>query len=457
MSNTPLFDMPEADPADAAPGQPAGPQAAEAPRAGRRRFKTGERYQIEFRELALDDLVPHNHPVRVIDAWVEQQDLSELLDKYQAVDGGPGRTPIHPGTLLKLWIFATLEGVGSAREISRLLQRDNCYKWLAGDLSICHRVLSAFRVLDGDFLERLLVAHVADLLNTGLVTMQAVAQDGMRVRASAGKSSFHRKGTLEALEAEVQEQLDNLFETLDKSSGESGDARGDANRRRAKEDQLQRIRQAQEERNKLEIQRAGRSAKEPEARASTTDPEARTMKMANGGFNPAFNVQYATDVDSGVILYVDVINQGTDAGQTSPALSMMSRSYGKCPDKMVIDGGFSTQEDIDSCAAMGAVPYAPIKELKKKLEKGLDPYAPQKGDSPAEKDWRQRMGTEEAKEIYKLRCQTAEWVNAQTRNHGFQQMPVRGLKKARCIALLHAVAHNVQRADALLKKARKGK
>jgi transposase len=451
MSDKPLFELAEEDRTDAV-GQPA---QAQAPRAGRRRFKSGERHQIEFCELSLDHLVPHKHPVRDVDAWVEAQDLSELHNRYQAVEGGPGRTPIDPGVLLKLWIFATLESVGSARELSELIQRDNLYKWLAGGMAICHRVLSEFRVLDGNFMERLLVAHVSDLLNAKLVTMETVAQDGMRVRANAGKSSFHRESTLEALEVQVEEQLQKLREELDHPSGGSRDSRQTARRVQAKEEQLKRIKQAQEERTKLEIQRASRSQKEPEARASTTDPEARTMKMANGGFNPAFNVQYATDVASGVILYANVINQGTDAGQIPPALTMMSRAYHKTPGKGLGDGGFATSEDIDGCHAQGTVLYAPIKELKKKLEKGLDPYAPQKGDSEAEKEWRQRMGTDEAKAIYRLRCQTAEWVNAQTRNHGFQHMPVRGLKKARCIALLHALAHNMERDVVLRSKPRK--
>ena len=450
MSTKPLFDLPEGQP-DQVP-EAAGTQP---PVSGRRRFKSGERHQIEFQELALDDLVPHSHPVRAVDAWVDLQDLSELENRFKAMEGGPGQTPIHPGVLLKLWIFATLEGEGSARFLSELIERDNLYRWLAGGLTICHRVLSEFRVLDGDYMERLLVAHVADLMHAGLVTMQTVAQDGMRVRANAGKSSFRRKGTLEEMEAQVQEQLQVLREELDRPSGDSRETRRTARKLRAKAEQLQRIKQAQEERTKLEAQRARRSAKEPEARASTTDPEARSMKMANGGFNPAFNVQYATDAASGVIVSVHVTNQGTDAGQTGPALETMSRSYSRTPENMVGDGGFATRENVDSCAAHGTKPFMPIKELQKKIDKGLDPYAPQPGDSEAVKDWRQRMSTEEAAEIYRLRCQTAEWVNAQTRNHGFQQMPVRGLLKARCIALLHALAHNIQRDIALKDPKRK--
>lgn len=455
MKSKPLFDLPqEFEPVvSVTPSE----QKKEKAGTGRQRFKKGERHQVEFFEGTLDELVPQNHPVRSIDAWVDAQDLSELTKRFRAVEGEAGATPFHPGVLLKLWIFATLESVGSARELSSLLKRDNLYRWLAGGLTICHRVLSAFRVLDGDFLEGLLTRHVADLMNTGLVTMQTVAQDGMRVRANAGKSSFHRQSTLEALEAQVQEQLQVLREELDHPSGESRDSRETARRLLAKDEQLKRIRQAQEERAKLEEQRSRRSAKEPEARASTTDPEARTMKMANGGYNPAFNVQYVTDASSKVIVSVHVTNQGTDAGQAGPALEIMSRSYSPTPDHFLADGGFATRENVDSCAAAGTTPYMPVKERQKKIDKGLDPTAPQPGDSEAVKEWRKRMELEEAKALYKLRCETAELVNAQTRNHGFQQMPVRGLRKARCVALLHALTHNIQRDIALKNPKRKAR
>lgn len=453
MKSKPLFDLPQES--EGVGSVTPSPRKKEG--TGRQRFKRGERHQVEFFEGTLDELVPQNHPARMIDAWVDAQDLSELTKRFQAVEGEAGATPFHPGVLLKLWIFATLEGVGSARELSRLIERDNVYRWLAGRMTICHRVLSAFRVLDGDFLESLLTRHVADLMNTGLVTMQTVAQDGMRVRASAGKSSFHRQSTLEALEAQVREQLQVLREELDHPSGESRDARETARRQQAKEDQLRRIQQAQAERAKLEEQRARRSAKEPEARASTTDPEARSMKMANGGFNPAYNVQYVTEVGSKVIVSVHVTNQGTDAGQAGPALEIMSRAYGQTPGNLLADGGFATRENVDSCAAMGTVPYMPVKERQKKIDKGLDPTAPQPGDSEAVREWRKRMELEEAKALYKLRCETAELANAQTRNHGLQQMPVRGLKKARCIALLHALTHNIQRDISLKNPQRKAK
>ena len=429
------------------------PGTSQSGRAGKRRFKTGERHQIEFRELSLDELVPHDHPSRAVDAWAAARDLSDILAQYEAVEGGPGRTPIHPVVLLRLWIFATLEGVGSARELCRLIERDYVYQWLAGGLLICHRVLSEFRVLDETFLENVLVEGVSDLMQAELVSMTIVAQDGMRVRASAGKSSFRRKRTLEEHEQQAREQLQALREELDHPVS-TPEARTQARRVCVAEDRLKRLKQAQVERDALEAQRKKRGDKDClEARASTTDPEARVMKMANGGFNPAYNVQFVTDVDTGVIVGADVVNQGTDAGQTVPAVEKIAGHYGKTPDILCADGGFSTKDDINGLSDAGVTPCLPIKEYDKKVQQGEDPHAPRKGDSPAVSAWRASMKTDEMKETYKLRCQTAEWVNAQTRNHGLQQFRVRGLRKVKCEVLLHAIAHNVQRTIALRHRA----
>jgi hypothetical protein len=86
---------------------------------------------------------------------------------------------------------------------------------------------------------------------------------------------------------------------------------------------------------------------------------------------------------------------------------------------------------------------APLKEEEKQLAAGKNPYERKKGDSDAVAAWRERMGTAAAKPIYRLRCQTAEWVNALCRNRGFRQMPVRGRPQCRTVAVLYAIAHDI--------------
>ena len=167
------------------------------------------------------------------------------------------------------------------------------------------------------------------------------------------------------------------------------------------------------------------------------------MKMAEGGTRPAYNVQFATDTASGVIAGVEVDNEGTDGNQLPTMLDQLKERYEHVPDEALVDGGFATIDTIEQSDACGCTVYAPLKNQTKQEEQGKDPYARKKGDSDAVANWRSRMGTEVAKTLYRLRGQTAEWVNAQCRNRGLWQMPVRGQPRCRIIALLYAIAHNL--------------
>jgi hypothetical protein len=178
-------------------------------------------------------------------------------------------------------------------------------------------------------------------------------------------------------------------------------------------------------------------------RDRTTDADTRTMKFPDGGFRPGYNVQFTTDTPSGLIVGVDVTNQGTDAGLMDPMLEQVEERTGQVPDEHLTDGGFATVDDIENVTARGTTVFTPVKDVDKKKVAGVDPFQPQPKDSEAIGAWRQRMGTEEAKETYKLRAQTAEWTNAQARNRNFYRVRVRGLAKVQMIALWYALIHNV--------------
>ena len=171
------------------------------------------------------------------------------------------------------------------------------------------------------------------------------------------------------------------------------------------------------------------------------------MKMADGGFRPAYNVQFATDTQSQVIVGVDVTNQGTDAGQLVPMVEQIEQRTGVRPEEMLVDGGFNNKDALQQLndPEQGYKVYLPVKEEEKQRAKGQDPFAPRPGESPELTEWRTRMGTDEAKAIYKERASTAECVNALARQRGLQQFRVRGLPKVRTIALWFALAHNVRR------------
>jgi hypothetical protein len=308
-----------------------------------------------------------------------------------------------------------------------------------------YHTLADFRTQQLALLDRLLTASVASLMTEGLVTLDRVAHDGMRVRASAGAGSFRRQPTLETASRDAEEQVAALREEIRADPGAST-KRQQAARQRAVRERTDRVRAALEHLPKIATKR--KPAERSEARASTTDPEARVMKMADGGFRPAFNVQLATATTSQVITGVEVTNVGSDRGALLPMLEQHQTRYGQRPKELLVDGGFVRKVDLEQLMPLrgGTTIYAPVMESK---DATRDAHTPRTDDSPAVAAWRQRMATEEAKRIYRERGATAECVNALARNRGMRQFTVRGLQKVRAVALLYALAHNLRRAITL--------
>jgi transposase len=402
------------------------------------RLRTVDRQQL-LPPMPLEDLLETDHQARVVWDFVMQLDLSELYARIRAVEGGPGRPAIDPRILTAVWLYATLEGVGSARALAWLCANHNAFRWLAGGVSINYHTLADFRVAAGDFLDRVLTHSVAVLRDQDLVDLNRVAQDGMRVRASAGAASFHRRGTLEEHLHEAQEQVRRLKQELDHDPAAPG-RRQAAARRRAAHEREERLRQALARLPELEAKK--KAGEVDKARASSTDPEATVMKMADGGFRPAYNFQFSTACSSQVIVGVEVTTTGSDQGQLAPMNEQIHRRHAVYPKEALVDGGFAKHQDIEAAAKQGegCTVYAPV---PKPRDPQRDRHAPHEGDSPAVAAWRARMATEAAKRIYKERAATAECVNAQARNRGLVRLLVRGVKKVRAIALWYAIAHNL--------------
>lgn len=412
---------------------------------GRPRLRRADRHQVELRTLAIDALLAEDHQARLVWQYVEGLDVSPLTAKIRAVEGSAGRNAIDPRIPLTLWLYATLDGVGSSRQLSRLCTEHTAYQWICGGVSVNYHTLSDFRTAHPAFLDELLTQSVATLMHQDLVTLHRVAQDGMRVRASAGASSFRRRKTLEVCQEEATEQIESLRVELE-ADPNAGNRRRQSARRRAARERLEGVQRALAELADVEAKKKPKD--KAKARASTTDPEARVMKMPDGGFRPAHNVQFATDTASQVITGVDVVNTGSDQGQMVPMIEQHEQRHGRAPDEMLVDGGFTKHDDIEKADSPdhGTTVYAPVPKPK---NSSRDPHVPLPGDSAAIAAWRKRMGTPEAKAIYKERASTAECVNAIARNRGLRQFLVRGLSKVRTVVLWFAIAHNLMRAAAL--------
>jgi transposase len=402
------------------------------------------RTQLELRASDLDALLPEGHRARLVWAWVEQADLGGMYAGIRAVEGGSGRTAIAPEILFALWLYATLEGVGSARALARLTEEHDAYRWICGGVSVNYHTLADFRRAHGETLDALLSDSVAALLSVGALTLKRVAQDGTRVRASAGAASFRRGETRERCLEEARTQVERLKGEIEADPGAPTRRQRAAQERAARERQA-RVEQALKRLPEMAAIKAKQGKKRAEARVSTTDAEATVMKMGDGGFRPAYNAQLATDTQTQVIVGVEVATVGTDMAQLSPMVEQVGERYGKHPEEWLVDGGYPAHEQIEQAAEHTSV-YAPVPKPK---DPGSDPYVAKDDDSAAVGAWRERMGSNEAKEIYKERAATAECVNALARERGLIRLRVRGKAKVRCVLLLHALAHNLMRTLAL--------
>jgi transposase len=409
------------------------------------------RGQIELIPRDLESLLPEDHPARAIWETLERLDLARFYEHIKAVVDRPGHPASDPQVLLGLWLLGTVQGVGSARQLARLCTEHDAYRWMAGGVPINYHLLSDFRANHGEALDDLLTQIVASLIAVKAVTLERVAQDGMRVRASAGAASYRRADRLADCLKLARHQVETLAHQREHPDP-GGNTRQRAARERAARERLARVEQAVKSLPALQEtkdrQRKANSialrAKVTEPRASTTDPDARVMKMADGGFRPAFNVELATDATHGVIVGVRVVNEGTDAAQAPPMEEQVARRTGRHPTDYLVDGGFATREAITTLTQRGVTVYAPVRLPKSKPEE--ERYQPRYRDTLEVIAWRERMATDEAKAIYRERGATAEWVNAQFRvRHHVERLTVRGLAKVTTLMVLVAVAHNLLR------------
>lgn len=530
MSEETMFELPERQAKKPIP--PTRPEQA--------RTSQPVRSQVEWAARSLDSLLARDHVARVIWAMIERMDLSAFYGSILAVIGGPGRPATDPQVLMALWVLATVQGIGRARHLARMCVEHDAFRWIRGGVPINYHMLSDFRVAKQDEMNDLLTKIVAAMDGEGLVKLDRVAQDGMRVRASAGAGSFHRKESAEKAYAKARELVDQLFQEREHPDPEVT-RRQQAARERAAIEREERIINALNRLPEMEAakERQGktldkeRRRKVTEPRVSTTDPDARVMKMADGGFRPAYNFEIASTVDGKVIVGVKALTEGSDAGQASPMVEQIekriapSKTAGEqidhgaeptegrdagqasptleqietgiaptetageqnnhgtepiekgaepvekdveqiqtgeeqidrilepaverkagVPGAYLMDGGCVNLEDITKLEQKGITVYAPPRPPRTATS-GRTQFEPTSTDTPEVAAWRARMGTDEAKTIYKQRGATAELVNAHARRYGLQQLTVRGVEKALSVILLVAITHNLMRWVAL--------
>jgi transposase len=421
------------------PEQP-GPQRS----AGRARLREPERDQVELRAVDLDSLIGAEHAARVIWAYVEKLDLSALEEAVRAREHTPGQAPASPRLLLALWLYATSQGVGSARALARLCESHDVYRWLCGGVSVNYHGLADFRSGQGDLLDALLIENVATLSTAGVIDLDEVVQDGVRVRASAGSGSYRRRKKLHKELKKARRLVGRLKQERDDDPAASN-RRLKAARERAARERQERVAAALDKLAELEAERARRAktnkaevAKQKEPRASTSDPEARVMKMADGGFRPAYNCQIATVAQGQIVVDITALACGSDRGLLRPMLERLEQRHDCRPKRHLVDGGFHKNDAIEWAAERGIRVYGPASHSKHKT----DPYAPHPEDGPGVAAWRRRMKSSHGKAVYKRRA-PGECINARFRQWGLTQFTVRGLAKVDTALRWFALANNI--------------
>lgn len=430
--NETLFPLPEGTPKSIPTGK------------GKPRLEIANRQQVTMRIVSLDEMLPEDHRVRVVWAMVQEYDLSDFYDAIASIEGEAGRPAIDPRLLIAVWLYATIEGIGSARSLERMCEENLAYQWLMGGVSVNYHTLADFRAQNEEKLDQVLTNNVAALMKEGLVNLERTAQDGVRIRANAGASSFRRQQTLEECLHKAEERVQQLKADREKGDNEETTKCQQVSCERHAQERVERVKQALKEVEKIEAKKEKNrelKRKNRPGRASTTDPEARITKMGDGGFRPAYNGQLNVDMDSRIIVGVDVSNEA-DTRLLQTMLDQIQVRYGQLMDEHYVDGGFRSNTNITYAKQNGVTVYTPIpvrynKDSQKKPEEILP------SDSCEVAEWKQRMVTDEAKQKYKMRAATVEWANALLRNRGLIRLLVRGLKKARAVLLWFVLAHNL--------------
>jgi transposase len=418
-----------------------------------------DRAQLRWDVVDLDSQLPDDHRARLVWAFVEGLDLSEFYDRIKARDAVAGRPATDPRVVLAVWLYATLEGIGSARAIDRLCQQHAAYRWLCGGAPINHDLLATFRRENAVLLDRLLTQSVTGLIAEKLITLEEMAIDGTKVRACAGRGSMSQRKRLESIEKAVAERIAELKSELDKDPGEPERRR----KKRALQAAEERARRVERARQKLagltqeQAVRAKRHAKEEaekgEPKVSVSDPEVRVMRLADGAVAPAWNVQVATS--NGFIVGIDPTDRRNDSGLATGVVEQIAQRSNRVPQRLLADTRAMTQDDIvqlgEAHPALRVYSPPAPQRLAVKPETERKRRWSRRREPPAVTAWRARMASEEGQETYRRRKLT-ERAHGIIKNRGMSRFLVHSREKVRAVCVLQALALNLSWANTLRRR-----
>jgi transposase len=428
---------------------------------GGARVLEANRSQLSWDLVDLEALLPAEHRARLVWRFVETLDLTRFYEAIRSREGEAGRPAADPKVLLALWLYATLEGVGSARALDRLVERDVAYRWLAGGVPVNYHGLSDFRLGWSEELDRLLTESVTALASEGLVELDEIAVDGTKVRSPASARSFTRGGRLARIERQAAERVERLRREI-ACDPAAVSRRRQAAQERAVRDSEAKVVKVRAALDRLRREKAARAKTHPQEEqqkgvpaVSLSDPEARRMRFPDGAVRAGYNVQTAAVPDQGLIVAVMTTDRRNDQGLAGPLIDAVARRYGRAPQRALFDEGYASRADI---AALSEHPLGPVRVYapppSEKPEAALQPAGrdsrryKRAREPQAVQDWRARMQTPEGQAIFRRR-KLIERLHAHYKNRALGRLTVRGLVKTQAVALWHALANNLMVAHRL--------
>jgi transposase len=316
---------------------------------GMKRFVEGaDRGQSTLLPECLDDWIEENNPVRVIDAFVDALDLSEL-----GFDGvAPeltGRPSYHPSVLVKLYIYGYLNRVQSSRRLEREAGRNFEVMWLLGRLVPDHKTIADFRKDNGPAIRKVCARFVELCREMGLLARASVAIDGSKFKAVNNRDKNFTRAKVERRRAQLEESVARYLSQLDTADRQPPSEALAAKTTRLKE-KLAKIKEEMERLKGLEA----RMLAAPDQQISLTDPDSRSMATSGRGSGVVgYNVQVAVDTEHHLIVNHEVTNVGSDRGHLARVAQETKATLQTEKLEAVADRGYFSSEEILTCEKAG--------------------------------------------------------------------------------------------------------
>ena len=331
------------------------------------RFVEGEdRSQSTLLPERLDDYVTEDSPVRVVDVFVDNLDLT-ALGFERAIAQATGRPGYHPATLLKIYIYGYLNRVQSSRRLEREAQRNIELMWLTGRLSPDFKTIADFRRDNGSAIRRVCREFVVLCRRLDLFSQALVAIDGSKFKAVNNRDRNYTRAKVQRRIEQIEESVARYLSELD-----SADRQGAAPVAEARTTQLH----EKVEKLQSEMQRMQALAKEveaaPDQQISLTDPDARSMATSGKGTGTVgYNVQAAVDAQHHLIVDHQVTNIGNDRSQLATMAKRARTAMQAEHIEVVADRGYFSGEEIVACEEVGITAYVPRPQTSNNQAKGL--------------------------------------------------------------------------------------